>query len=87
MIGRRARTMQPHNHQGEKSRYFRQALLLVAIPMLMLAAPIIGYVIGRLLDSMLNTTPWLRIVFLFIGLGAGMHQSVIIIKRVARNTK
>jgi F0F1-type ATP synthase assembly protein I len=79
--------MQPHNNQGEKSRHVRQALLLVAIPMLMLAAPIIGYVIGRVLDSMLDTTPWLRILFLFIGLGAGMHQSVTIITRVARNSE
>jgi F0F1-type ATP synthase assembly protein I len=59
--------------------------MLVAIPMLMLASPLIGYVIGLLLDSLLGTSPWLRIIFLFIGLGAGMHQTVILIKRAAKN--
>jgi F0F1-type ATP synthase assembly protein I len=79
--------MSPKDNRREKLRQLRHASLLIAIPMLMLASPLIGYGIGVLLDSILNTSPWLRIIFLFIGLGAGMHQTFVLIKRVASDNK
>ena len=38
----------------------------------MVAALILGAVVGRWLDSWLGTRPWLLIVFLFLGVAAGM---------------
>ena len=38
----------------------------------MVAALILGAVVGRWLDSWLGTRPWLLIVFLFLGVCAGM---------------
>jgi F0F1-type ATP synthase assembly protein I len=79
--------MSPQENRRESRRQLRHVSMLIAIPMLMLASPLVGYALGRLLDSILNTSPWLRIIFLFIGLGAGANQTVVLIKRVARETK
>ncbi len=41
------------------------------IGMHMVSGPLVGVVIGYFLDEWLGTGPWLKLVFLFIGIGAG----------------
>lgn len=41
------------------------------IGMHMVSGPLVGVAIGYFLDNWLGTGPWLKLVFLFIGIGAG----------------
>ena len=58
----------------------RQIGLLTTIPVLLAVSPIIGLLIGRFLDSKLNTEPILTIVFLVCGFIAGAKQTARVIK-------
>lgn len=37
----------------------------------MVSGPLVGVVIGYFLDRWLETSPWFKLIFLFIGIGAG----------------
>lgn len=41
------------------------------IGMHMVSGPLVGVAIGYFLDDWLDTGPWLKLIFLFIGIGAG----------------
>ena len=51
----------------DKSQLIRQLALFGVIPVLMAVGPLVGFVIGKLLDGWLGTEPFLMV--LFIGLG------------------
>ncbi len=69
---------------GSDYRWMRAAAQVWAIPVLILVATLIGLGLGYWLDGKLGTTPWLAIVFTFLGLAAGLYESVMILIKVSR---
>lgn len=58
----------------------RQVGLLTTIPLLLLAAPVVGYFIGRQLDTWFKTAFWIWI-FCALGMIAGVLEVIKILKR------
>lgn len=69
----------------ERYRAIRQIGLLVAIPGILLASPLIGFFIGSYLDSRWQTAPWLMLVFLILGFAAGVRQTILLIREATRH--
>ncbi len=65
--------------------WVRQAALFASIPALMAVGPIIGYFIGRWIDNWLGTTPWLMVVFIFLGFAAAGKEIYNIVRKVNKN--
>ena len=59
----------------------RAASLLLAIPTLLIVAPLVGFFGGAWLDGRLGTSPWLGIVGLILGFAAAGRQTWIIYRR------
>ncbi len=66
---------------------YRQLALATTIPLMMLAAPAVGYFIGKYLDGLLGTSETMTVIFLFLGLIAGGVESYNLIKRIAKEDK
>lgn len=63
---------------------YRQLALATTIPLMMLAAPAVGYFIGKYLDRVFGTSDLLTVVFLLLGVAAGGVESYNLIKRIAK---
>ena len=50
----------------------------------LVAAVAVGTIIGFILDSWLGTTPWLIVIFFFVGAAAGMLNVVRTAKRMQK---
>ena len=70
----------------EEVDYIRRATLLSLIPFLWIVSPIIGYIIGYYLDKILHTQDIFSIILLLMGIGAALRESIIIIRRVSKDT-
>lgn len=57
---------------------------LSTLGLTMVFATFIGLAIGLYLDSKLNTSPWLTILFLLIGIAAGFYKVIQVVIREAR---
>lgn len=57
---------------------------LSTLGLTMVFATFIGLAIGLYLDSKLNTSPWLSILFLIIGIAAGFYKVIQVVIREAR---
>lgn len=68
--------------QGDQPPLHQVAMLAVLIPMLMLAGPAVGFLLGRWLDSKLGWDPWGQLGGLILGLAAGFRESYLIVKRL-----
>ncbi len=60
--------------EDDKELQRRQAMILTAIPMVLVAGPLVGFLIGNYLDGKFGTGPWLMIVFLILGAAASVKQ-------------
>jgi len=69
---------------GPNYGWMQAAAQVWAIPVLILVSTLIGLGLGYWLDGKLGTTPWLAIVFTFLGLAAGLYESVKILIQVSR---
>lgn len=72
--------------QGEKkvrhrAEHLRQISVMTTIPALLLAGPVVGYLIGSYLDRLIGTEPWLVIVFIFLGMAASVRNLIDMISR------
>jgi ATP synthase protein I len=56
--------------RDDKYSSYRQLGILTTIPILMAVGPILGYYIGEFLDRKLGTSPYLMVVFIFLGFAA-----------------
>ena len=60
--------------EDDKEAQRRQAIVLTAIPMVLVAGPLVGFLIGNYLDGKFGTAPWLMIIFLILGAAASIKQ-------------
>ena len=60
----------------------RAAGLLLAIPSLLIAGPLVGVVLGKWGDRHLHTDPWLTIAGIVLGFVAAGRETYLIIRRV-----
>lgn len=65
-------------------RNLRTVGLLGVIPLMIGVGPLVGYIIGDWLDGKLGTAPWLMIVFIALGFGAAIKETIKIIKEANR---
>ena len=65
----------------------RQVGLLTTVPILLVTAPIIGFLIGQFLDKKAHTTPLLSIVFLIFGFVAAALQVAKIVRLANRQPR
>jgi ATP synthase protein I len=70
---------------SDKYKQARQLGLLTTIPMILAVAPLIGYYAGRWLDGRFGTAPWISMILLLIGLVAGVRETILILKKAARD--
>ena len=68
---------------GQDPRYegLRTAGLLLAIPTLLIVAPLVGFFLGTLLDRRLKTSPWFTIIGLILGFFAAARETYRIYRR------
>jgi F0F1-type ATP synthase assembly protein I len=71
------------NEQGG----YRQLALATTIPLIMVAAPAVGYVVGRYLDKLLGTRDIMAIVCLLLGVVAGGLETYNLIKEIIKEEK
>jgi ATP synthase protein I len=67
-------------------RQIRQLGLLGTIPIILAVGPVVGFFIGRWLDSKLGTEPFLLVLFLVFGFAASAKETYNIIKRAEEDT-
>ena len=60
----------------EDKGLLRTVAMLSTLGLTMVIATMIGLAIGVWLDSKLNTSPWLTIIFLLIGIAAGFNKVI-----------
>lgn len=72
--------------KGKERSELRQLGLLGTIPILLVVGPVVGFIIGRWLDSLLGTEPLLLVVFLIFGFIASGREIYGIIKRAEKDT-
>ena len=70
------------NDRRQRTNSLRQVGLLTTIPMLLLSAPVIGYLIGRQLDRWFKTSFWIWIICL-LGMVAGIREVIGILKKAS----
>lgn len=66
----------------ERGREARRISLGVTIPTTFAASVVVGVVIGYGLDRWLGTGPWLTLVFLGLGLIAGVREILSVLKKL-----
>jgi hypothetical protein len=59
---------------------WRQVGLLSSIPFILALAPIVGFFLGKYLDTKLRTSPWLSFILLILGFVAGVRETINIVK-------
>ena len=64
----------------------RQVGLLTTIPLLLVAAPVVGYLIGQQLDRWFKTGFWVWI-FCALGMIAGVREVITILKRATQEAE
>ena len=60
--------------ERERLAGLRQIALLTAIPAMMVVGPLLGFYLGRYLDSRLGTDPYLMVVFIVLGFAAAGRE-------------
>ncbi len=71
---------------GDKSQLVRQLALAGTIPIMMAVGPVIGFVIGKLLDEWLGTTPWLMVLFIALGFVAAGKEVYDVVRKISKNS-
>jgi F0F1-type ATP synthase assembly protein I len=71
----------------DKYKQVRQLGLLTTIPMILAAAPLVGYFLGQWLDRKVGSAP----VFAFLGIGlglvAGVRETIVIVRKASQDSK
>jgi F0F1-type ATP synthase assembly protein I len=86
-VGEHPQSGQPDDKPSASSGYtsaIRAAGPLFGSGVQLAASVVIMFFAGRWLDGKLGTTPWLMIIGIFFGVGAGMVNFIRIVSRVER---
>lgn len=67
-----------------KQSGYRQVALATTIPLIMVAAPGVGYFIGKYLDKLLGTQSIMSVIFLLLGVAAGGLETYRLIKEIIK---
>jgi ATP synthase protein I len=54
---------------------------LLAIPMLLIVSPLVGFFLGSFVDRWIKTSPWFTILGLILGFVAGGRETYLIYRR------
>ena len=68
----------------ETRRYFRELAYFSSIGISIALAIFIGLFVGIDLDRRFDTSPWLTLIFLAIGIAAGFRNIAMVIKKIRR---
>ena len=71
---------QPRRNDS-KSSGLRSASILLAIPTLLIVAPLVGGWLGSWLDRRLGSSPWFLILGLILGFAAAGRETYLIYRR------
>jgi F0F1-type ATP synthase assembly protein I len=72
------------NRFGKNSgRDYKQIGILTAVPTLLLAGPLIGYVVGHWADGKLDTEPYLAVAGVVLGLVSAGLETYKLIKKAS----
>jgi F0F1-type ATP synthase assembly protein I len=71
------------NEQGG----YRQLALATTIPLIMVAATLVGWFIGKYLDKLLGTKTVMSVIFLILGAAAGGLETYNLIKEIIKEEK
>ncbi len=63
----------------------RSAGMLLAIPTLLIAAPLVGFFLGRFADAKFHTAPWCSLVGVVAGFVAAGREIASIVRRVQQD--
>ena len=77
--------MTPTRKPDRDPSYLRSAGMLLAIPTLLIAAPLVGFFLGRFADTKFHTMPWLTLVGVVAGFVAAGREIASIIRRVQKD--
>lgn len=66
---------------NKKSGKYGAASMYLAVPGIVLGAPLIGFLAGRWADTKLDTDPYLLLVGLFLGLGGAVREIYNLVKK------
>jgi ATP synthase protein I len=70
---------------SDKYKQARQIGLLTTIPMILAAAPLVGYFLGHWIDRRFGTEPWFTMILLAVGLVAGIRETILILRKANRD--
>ena len=73
--------MAPEPKKTSRYQGLRSASLLLAIPTLLIVAPLVGFFLGAWLDQRFGTGPWLGIAGLVVGFAAAGRETYLIYRR------
>jgi F0F1-type ATP synthase assembly protein I len=59
---------------------------IVTIPMVFVAGPVVGFLIGNWIDEKWQTDPWAKVVLSLLGFIASIKQVIELIKRTTKET-
>ncbi|MFQ5456442.1 MAG: AtpZ/AtpI family protein [Nitrospirota bacterium] len=68
----------------KRAEVIREVGFFTVIPMVLVAGPLIGFLIGDYLDKKWNTEPWLMLFFVILGGIASIRQIIDIFKKARR---
>lgn len=68
----------------ERARLARQVGILTAIPFILLAGPLIGYLAGSWLDRRFSTAPLFLIILIIVGFAGAARETYKLIQLASR---
>lgn len=69
---------------GDQGKQARDIGTYTIIPMMMVAGPLVGYLMGKGLENMFGGTPWPSVVGMLFGLVAAFRQIFLLLARKAK---
>lgn len=79
--------MRSSRDERDRPRLLKQVGIFTAIPLLLAAGPLVGFVLGRFLDARAHIAPWGLVGGLFLGFAAAVRETIRLIRQASRETR